>query len=67
MRGQRPTNGGSGRASRVPSRGRTLRLRPEERKLLWQACRHYRNSLPSYLASCREEVLILDRILRLLE
>jgi hypothetical protein len=69
MRGQRPTKGGGGRGrtSRAPARGCTLRLAPEERELLRRACRHYRNSVPSYLASGQEEVAILDRILRLLE
>ena len=60
--------GGSGR--RPPGRRkseRTLRLQPEERELLRLACRHYRNSIPAYLAARQAEVRILDALLRMLD
>ena len=49
------------------ARARQLELGPEERELLRRACQYYRSSVPSYLASRREEVAILDRILRRLD
>ena len=42
-------------------------MSPEERELLLRACRYYRSSVPSYLASRQEEIQLLDRILRQLD
>lgn len=63
MPGRGASNGGVRRRVRRP-RGRKLELSPEERALLRRACRYYRGSVPSYLASRREEAAMLDQILR---
>ncbi len=55
------------RSSGRSKRERTLRLKPEERELLQLACRHYRNTIPTYLAARQEEVRILDALLRALD
>jgi hypothetical protein len=39
-------------------------LSREERTILLQACKRYRNSLPLYLQSVREELEIIKSILR---
>jgi hypothetical protein len=57
---------GRARHTPAPKGGaeRKFALSPLERELLLRACARYRSSLPSYLASSREELRILARILR---
>jgi hypothetical protein len=60
MRGERPTSGGGGADRDIL----VLRLTPEERRVLWRACRDYRNSIPSYLAAHQQEVRVLAALVR---
>lgn len=65
MRGGRPANGGGGRAKHP--RGLTLRLTPAQRSILLRACRDQRNAIPAYLAAHRDEVRLLDELIRALD
>lgn len=52
------------RRRRPPIKASGVRLSREERALLLQACRRYKNTLPIYLESVRSELTIIKSILR---
>lgn len=46
------------------SEANSLRLTPRERAVLLRACQRYRSTIPTYLHTNREELVLLDELLK---